>query len=132
MYCMIKGSCTGDSKLFGQPSTCSVIPFTQPEVSEHLIQPQFVRVNIKGWTWIVRLTGRKTNRFLANWLVQGIWGTDGFLLHPFHIFISFLELYDTVFHMPERDQGTVLRALTAKRIYVKTAILKGLRTRLLL
>lgn len=26
---------------------------------------------------------------------------DGFLLHPFHIFNSFLELYDTVFHKPE-------------------------------
>lgn len=31
---------------------------------------------------------------------QDICETDGFLLQPFHIFISFLELYDTVFQTP--------------------------------
>lgn len=36
---------------------------------------------------------------------QDICETDGFLLHPFHIFSIFLELYDTVFHKPETDQS---------------------------
>lgn len=42
---------------------------------------------------------------------QDICETDGFLFHPFHIFNSFLELYDTVFHKPEPGNtiNTIIR-----------------------
>ena len=43
---------------------------------------------------------------------QDILETDGFLLQPFHIFSSFLELYDTVFHKPEEVQIIVINQMT--------------------
>lgn len=47
---------------------------------------------------------------------QDICETDGFLLQPLHIFSSFLELYDTVFHMPKERQTTSHLVLTPPNI----------------
>ena len=75
-------------------------------VRGRLLQLQFIRVKSKGWTCIVRLSEVKTDRFPVNRQVQDMWDTDGFLLQPFHIFSSFFELYDTVFHKPETQSTT--------------------------
>ena len=58
------------------------------------------RLKIKGWTLIVWADSYRGRQ------AQDICETDGFLLQPLHIFISFLELYDTVFHMPGEDPDT--------------------------
>lgn len=66
----------------------------------------------KGWTLNICLT--ENGRILVEEKQhQDICETDGFLLQPLHIFSSFLELYDTVFHMPKEGQTTSRLVLTS-------------------
>lgn len=100
MNCMIKGSCTDGSPLFkhrltpAQPGgECVILPATVCRGRKHLMDG----CRLFGTQFI------KKKRFLVNRQDQDICETGGFLLQPFHIFTSFLELYETVFHMPGED-----------------------------
>lgn len=110
MKCMIKGSCTAlhysntDFHLLSDP-LCRGYAVIYNQGGEGVILPA---TSLSGWKTqrmdVDCLANKfiEQHRFLVNRQDQDICETDGFffLLQPFHIFSSFLELYDTVFHKP--------------------------------